>query len=403
MAKHIDPLVPTIEEIKKINTEAIKDFVLESFDGPVTQKELEGMRNYARNVYTPYNNNGNANVYNINAQLFTRMYEVTKEKVFLDALIKSADRLLKSRTTLSSGIFVADGKKHLVWPHYMNIKMVDQERTVVVEISEGLMRDIPRAARLIAENKELWNEKSTFDESMTYLEKAKQFIKESNASLDDYVLPTFLDKSVMRFVYPTANLEMLDAPSWAGKTPPWNRQFFILEGMADLAKCHFIFDDDSERLKLYDSVIQSTMDYFVAKSTKMEVDGFTCYLWQCMAEKGDDRFEDNGHAGYDISSLYIFCDNGRYKLPDKFMVGIGNTIVKLWNKGDGNFTADIGGKRKGSKDYQPSIRHILPIAKFNPEVYTLLTGIAAKDKKWSAEELSAILYMKDYRNKNGIK
>jgi hypothetical protein len=85
------------------------------------------------------------------------------------------------------------------------------------------------------------------------------------------------------------------------------------------------------------------------------------------------------------------------------MVGIGNTIVKLWNKGDGNFTADIGGKRKGSKDYQPSIRHILPIAKFNPEVYTLLTGIAAKDKKWSAEELSAILYMKDYRNKNGIK
>lgn len=85
MAKHIDPLVPTIEEIKKINTEAIKDFVLESFDGPVTQKELEGMRNYARNVYTPYKNSGN--VYNINALLFTRMYEVTNEKVFSPVLV----------------------------------------------------------------------------------------------------------------------------------------------------------------------------------------------------------------------------------------------------------------------------------------------------------------------------
>ena len=87
MAKHIDPLVPTIEEIKKKNAEAIKNLVLESFDGPVTQKELEGMRNYARNVYTPYNNNGNANVYNINAQLFTRMYEVTNEKVFSPVLV----------------------------------------------------------------------------------------------------------------------------------------------------------------------------------------------------------------------------------------------------------------------------------------------------------------------------
>ena len=85
MAKHIDPLVPTIEEIKKKNTEAIKDFVLESFDGPVTQKELEGMRNYARNVYTPYKNSGN--VYNINALLFTRMYEVTNEKVFSPVLV----------------------------------------------------------------------------------------------------------------------------------------------------------------------------------------------------------------------------------------------------------------------------------------------------------------------------
>ena len=365
----------------------------------VTSNEIEGVLKFLERAQFATNNGGNGYLYGYEhnaADAAAVMFELTGRREFLDYLVRYAEIARKGRNDPVHGMVVTSGKRNLVWPHFMKIRSNGDQREVMVELSEGLIDFIPRCARLILEHPATWN--YTDAQGKSYKELAGIFVKESIRSLDDYALPYFLDPKTFLFRYPEENAtHFLDAPQLAGRTPPWNRQWFLCSGILEVSRCLKLLGSDEERRAYYDRIITSTIRHFLATVKTVSAQGQPCFIWQYIV--GNDKNgrpgmpEDINHGAFDLLFLSDVYLAGGYGLDDSHMMKFANTIWLLMRKDDNQFSFRVDGT--GKMEPFTSANYLF-FARWQPGIYTALADTVSKRKNINPGKIARMLVYKQW-------
>jgi len=250
--------------------------------------------------------------------------------------------------------------------------------------SGAILELLARCSQLIISHKELWNQPVPVADPLhlgkTYIERARSYIRESNYTIDSFILPWSLKKmpeGTLRLYFPDApEFSRLDGRpgTYAGKPLPWNQQFMLVRGLVRLAQAMEALHEDSKRVALYDKISKCSVDWFVSDLHKVNVKGETAFTWSYAANDPTLHYiENSGHAASDIEGMYLCYKSGRFGISAATMRGFANTALLLMNK-SGKFTKNIDGTGE-----EHGVTPVwICLAEFRPEVYKLVANISAK-------------------------
>lgn len=375
------PFIPTEQKRNDLPgdlDQAEKALVVDAAARSVTPAEIAGCLAFAAAAPFSANNLGNSYTLGSSGQAADAVdawYGITGQRPFLDRLVQFSLCALAGRNDPQTGVVIAPGRRHLVWPHYGKIRLAGTQREVVTEISEALPRFIPRCARRILDHPEM--AACTDQTGTTYREIARRLVRESLRSLDDFALPYFLDRTTGLFRYPDRDPDprrFLDAPQLAGRTPPWNRQWMLCSGILDLALCLRKLDDDPQHLATCERIITATIAQFLATARPVEAQGQPCLVWDyILSPAGDRRCEDRNHGAVDLDFLARVHQAGGFGLTDEHMRRLANTIWFLMHKGNGDFSARVDGGGKVEPFTSRDLAPYLFYARWQPGIYEVLS------------------------------
>jgi len=374
------------------------DLLIESTEGPVTPAEIAAFKDYMRVQQYRGDNNHNNMVYgNLGkaAEALSDIYEITHDRQVLDELVKRADMMLAGRNDPDKGRILWTGKRELTWP---NSPDSTDEYLYAGTENGDVIGHICNAARLILQDKSLWNEK--LSDGGTYLDRAKKYVRECDKTIDAYLLPYFVDPQTHLYISPSdplfARLGDRAAKSM-GKPVPWNQQMMLNNGFQRLAECHELIGDNPTRVAQYDTIVKASCDAFLASLVHYDVNGHDCVKWSYAADdKTLHYMEDAAHGGYDL--LIFRCyRSGRYGIKKESLIPLSNTVMYVMNKGDGSFATRVDGVSKGNP--ASSLRATyLRVCEFAPELWPAASQAALKRAKGDPLLTAEILRMKYYRN-----
>lgn len=373
--------------------------IFDRLNPSVTSQEIEGVLKFLERAPFATNNVGNGYLYGFAhkiADAAATMFELTERREFLDYLVRYAEIALNGRNDPDHGVVITSGKRNLVWPNFQKTRLNGAQSETVVEISEGLIDFIPRCARLILERPSTWN--YTDAQGNNFKDLAGIFVKESIRSLDDYALPYFLDSKTFLFRYPEENAaHFLDAPQLAGRTPPWNRQWFLCRGILEVSRCLKLQGAEGQRRANYDRIIHATIRHFLATVKTVSTQGQPCFVWQYIV--GNDQngrpgmSEDINHGAFDLLFLSEVYLAGGYGLDDSHMSKFANTIWLLMRKDDNKFSFRVDGTGKLEDLTQP---YYVFFARWQPEIYTTVAALVAERRNISPGQIARMLAYKHW-------
>ena len=376
-------------------TAARADLLVESLDGPVTQKEIDAFKQHMQTVEIRPDNNHNNMVYGRAgnaAEALGHMYQITQDRQILDQLIKVADTMLSGRNDPEKGKLIWTGKRDPIWPN-----RVDAPEPQGGSTEQGdVLAHIAFAAKSILQTKSLWNEKLSADE--TYLDHARKLIRECDKTEDEFILPWLIDPKTNLYIWPTSDLWAKQGDREAnsqGHPIPWNQQSMLNGGFMRLAECHEILEDDAPRVAKYDAIVKASCDDFLADLTTYQVEGHDVAKWSYAKEgKTLKHVEDTPHGGYDMLILRAYR-SGRYGLKRDDMMVLANTVKYVICKPDGKVAAKVDGSGTEREFLGATY---MPLAEFLPELYPTLAKPALTKAKTDPLLTATILWVKHYRN-----
>jgi hypothetical protein len=365
--------------------------LIENLSGPVTANEIRAFKEYMRTIPPPTNNFHNNMVYGPGGQAAEALgdiYEITKDREILDMLINSADHMLAARNNPVTGRVLWTGKRDLVWPN-------TPSGTYSATENGDVLAHIGYAAKCILETKPLWNEKVSFGDpdgfGATYLGRARTFVRESDRTMDTFIIPWMVRTNSNRLYNPDSDL----FGRGSNRPVPWNQQMMLAGGFQRLAECHDLLGDDPGRMQRYDAVVQASLDWFFSDATSCKVNGRECYGWSYVSEgRSLKHVEDTPHAQYDIL-IYRAYESGRYRIDRENMIALANTIAQVISKGNGQFASRVNGTGQ-TRDYLGG--GFLHYAQFLPGLYPLIAQADLDRAKTSPDMTAAILQVKYYRD-----
>jgi hypothetical protein len=383
------------------STAARADFLIESTDGPVTPGEIAAFKESMKDVTYRADNRHNNMVYGNAgkaAEALGQMYEITHDREVLTQFIKMADMMLAGRNDPEKERILWTGKRELTWPN-------DPESTdqylYAGEENGDVIGHICYAAKLILDDKSLWNEK--LPDGTTYLDRAKTYVHECDRTIDTYLLPYFVDASTHLYTSPTSPLFARlgeRAEKSMGKGVPWNQQMMLNNGFQRLAQCHDVLGDDPQRVANYDAIVKASCEAFLAALVHYDVNGHDCVKWSYAADdKTLHYMEDAAHGGYDLLILRHYR-SGRYGIRRESLVPLANTAMYVMTITHGNETAfatRVDGVSKGNPagSFRASY---LPLCQFCPDLWPIASKAALKRAKGDPLLTATLLWVKHYRN-----
>lgn len=373
------------------------DLLIESIDGPVTPAEIAAFKAHMRTMDYRGDNNHNNFVYGKAgnaAEAMGKMYEITHDREILDQFIKLADLMLAGRNDPEKGRILWTGKRELAWP---NSPDSTDEYLYAGEENGDVIGHICYAAKLILDDKSLWNEK--LPDGQTYLDHAKKYVSECDKTIDSYLLSNFVDPQTHRYRSPTSPLfaRLGDrAAKSMGKGVPWNQQMMLNNGFQRLAECHAVLGDDPNRVAQYDEIVKTSCNAFLASLVHYDVNGHDCVKWSYAADDNTLHYmEDAAHGGYDLLIIRHYR-SGRYGIKKESLSPFANTAMYVMNKGDGQFATRVDGVSKGKP--ATSLRATyLPLCEFVPDLWPIAAKAALPRAKDDPLLTATILWMKHYR------
>ncbi|WP_164716280.1 discoidin domain-containing protein [Paenibacillus whitsoniae] len=330
--------------------------VVNSLTGPVTKEEIDSFKQYilSSSVTPPVSNLGNDFVYGPsgqNVEAMGYMYEISGDTEILDQMIRFSELMLSARNNPDTGRVLWNGNRELVWPN-KKIGEVNSDGLVIEGYSGSENGDvighIAYSAKLILENKSIWNQVVPFGNSAaygeTYLQRAKAYVAELDQTIDTYMIPNFVKPDTLRQYWP-------EDPRWsttgsaAPNTPiPWNQQMMMNNGFMRLAEAHELLADDQARVNLYDSIIQASIDWFTSSLQPYQVNGHEVYKWWYVADYfGKVEDADGVHAANDVMGMTRAYERGKYGVTLDTLMKLSNTIRYVISNGSGNFYCKVDG------------------------------------------------------------
>ncbi len=355
---------------------------IDSFDGPVTQNEINSFKSYILTLkpatWDGSSGNTTTNMANEYAQghsgenikAMGLMYEITGDTAILDRMIYFCDVLLSQRNDILPAPYgqrtVWTGRIDPVWPG----------NTTDPASADGANGDevghLGNCARLILQTPAIWNTTvaigDPFGHGATYLARAKTFVSQGDFSFDQFFFPSLLDLSDQNHLkYSTAS------PYQPGNQLPWNQEMMITYPLQNLAAAHSILGDDPTRVAKYDNIVQVNISRFfndpAVRLIYTDSKGNTAYNWAYTPfyQTG----EDSNHGSLDIAGFSRAYTSGRYGITADMMTPFANTFVDVMILGPQNYAGTVGGAcGSGHAACTTYIRSgYLLLAEFRPDAY----------------------------------
>lgn len=336
-----------------ISTNCWAQFIIESLDGPPTAKEIKSVDDFFKaNPPVPSGTNqGNNFAYGSAAGAVTQMrtmYTLTGDTFYLDKAIQFADFFLANRNDPTTGRIIWTGKREPCWPN----KDVTAPDAAYCGAENGLViNQIVSVAKIIAQDPSLWNRAVGIGDvngfGATYLQRAQTYIREGNRTLDDFLLPHWLQPN-NRLVIPTDPGFAALGASYTkdqGHALPWNQQSMIVSALSTISECDALLGTDATRVANNDTVVKAAIDWYVGElqTNQYTANGFTVYKWGY--SPGDLKHIENlAHASSDINMLNMAFQRGTFGVTESSMVAMADTFLQVIAKPDGTFADFVDGK-----------------------------------------------------------
>src|ERR1700687_124808 len=375
---------------------------VDSFDGAVTQNEVNSFKTYLATLTPAADNIGNQWAQGRSGEQTKAMglvYEITGDTVILDQMISFCDALLSERNDLAPdpvGQYVIwTGRMDPVWPNNVS----------TLPIGTGGEQGDPvghlgNCARLILSTPSITDISvgigDPYGFGATYLDRAKTFVAGADLAIDQHILASLLDLS-------DGNRQFFSSasPYMPGHRVPWNQQIMFNYGFQNLAVCHALLGDDSARVALYDSIVQASMDWFFSSGVRTYQDsaGNTAYNWGYALPSTSG--EDSNHGSLDVAGFYRAYLSDRYGMTAGTMVPFANMFADVMTLGPRNYAGRVDGTN-GTGHGAPTtyIRSgYLFLAEFRPDAYYDMMGadLSVGGTTGSIDQFSRFLWVKNRR------
>jgi len=361
---------------------AAEVLIVESLEGPITTAEVMAFKNHMRSVPVPKDNLGNAMVYGVggtSVESLGRLYELSGDRELLDLLLTFTDAMLAARNDPETGQVIWTGQRELVWPN----SPPQEGKPVYAGTETGdVVGHIASAARLILEGG-AWTAEAVpdgdpFGFGASYRERALQYVRELDRTMDTFVLKWFVRPDSHRYFSPDEPaFDEASRPGSRNRPVPWNQQMMLNNGFQRLAECHALLGDDAERVNRYDAIVQTSVAWFFEMAKRISVDGHECYRWTYAPEDPMRHFEDSAHGGCDVGGLYRAYLSGRYGITADQMRPFANTVLHVMARpspdGAGlRFTGRTDGENPGTRPPGTLRGHWIDLCEFAPELFPIL-------------------------------
>ncbi len=380
------------------------DLHIQSLDGPVTPAEIAAFKSTMNALDLRPDNNHNNFVYGKAgnaAEALGTMYEITHDPEILSQFIKLADMMLAARNDPIKGRILWTGNRDLTWP---NSPDSTDQYLYAGEENGDILGHIAYCAKLILDDKEKSLYTQKLPDNTTYLDRAKHYITECDKTIDQYLLPNFVDPKTNLYTGPTTPLfaRLGDrAAKSIGKSVPWNQQMMLNNGFQRLAECHALLNDDPPRVAQYDTIVKTSCTAFLKSLVHYNVDGHDCVKWSYAANYPTLNYmEDSSHGGYDLLLLRHYR-SGRYGNTKDDLLPFANTIRYVLTKPDGTFATRVDGVSKGQPNKSLHTTY-LPYSEFLPDLWPLIAPPELPRAKSDPLLTATLLSLKQYRNTNHI-
>lgn len=361
---------------------AAEVLIVETLEGPVTAAEVSAFKNYMGTVPAPKDNLGNAMVYGVggtSVESLGRLYEISVDRELLDRMLCFTDAMLAARNDPKTGLMIWTGHRDPVWPN--SVPKEGKPAYAGTETGD-VIGHIAYAARLILENDRISAEKvpdgNPFGFGATYRERALRYVRDLDDTMDIFVLKWLVRPDSLRYFSPDAPAyEEASRPGSMNRPVPWNQQMMLNNGFQRLAECHALLGDDLERMKRYDAIVKTSVDWFFEMAKRLTVNGRECYRWTYAAEDPMRHFEDSAHGGYDVGGLYRAYVSGRFGITAEQMQPFANTVLHIMarpglERRGPTFTGRTDGENPGTRPPGTLRGHWIDLCEFAPELFPIL-------------------------------
>src|SRR5579859_2513811 len=384
---------------------------IDSFDGAVTQNEIDSFKSYILTLkpatWDGSSGNTTTNMANEYAQghsgenikAMGLMYEITGDTAILDRMIYFCDVLLSQR----NDILPAPNGQTVYWtgtiaPAWDNAPNAGDPSSA----SGDGTGHLANCARLILQTSSIWNTTvpigDPFGHGATYLDRAKTFVTQADISFDNFFFPYELDLSDQNHLKYCSS-----CPYQPGNQLPWNQEMMFTYPLQNLAAAHSILGDDPTRVAKYDNIVQVNISRFfndpAVRLIYTDSKGNTAYNWAYTPfyQTG----EDSNHGSLDIAGFSRAYTSGRYGITAAMMTPFANTFVDVMILGPQNYAGTVGGAcGSGHAACTTYIRSgYLLLAEFRPDAYQSMMGadLTAGGTTTSTDEFSRFEWVKNRR------
>src|SRR5579859_5679925 len=384
---------------------------IDSFDGPVTQNEINSFKSYILTLkpatWDGSSGNTTTNMANEYAQghsgenikAMGLMYEITGDTAILDRMIYFCDVLLSQR----NDILPAPNGQTVYWtgtiaPAWDNAPNAGDPSSA----SGDGTGHLANCARLILQTPAIWNTTvpigDPFGHGATYLDRAKTFVAQADVSFDNFFFPYELDLSDQNHLKYCSS-----CPYQPGNQLPWNQEMMFTYPLQNLAIAHSILGDDPTRVAKYDNIVQVNISRFfndpAVRLIYTDSKGNTAYNWAYTPfyQTG----EDSNHGSLDVAGFSRAYTSGRYGITAAMMTPFANTFVDVMILGPGNYAGTVEGAcGSGHAACTTYIRSgYLLLAEFRPDAYYNMMGadLTAGGTTTSTDEFSRFEWVKNRR------
>ncbi|MCT4589147.1 MAG: hypothetical protein N4A71_15095 [Carboxylicivirga sp.] len=383
------------------NEPAAKYLVLDDTEH-LSQKELNGLKNYLLNYQLPKHNH--MNYYfrkRMNSYMMEWLYQKEADEKLLIKAIQVAECAIAYRND-NFGKYPLSYSKTVapLWPNFKEIEVYKDGKVGLVPGASAFagLASITVPIRMIANQPGLWEK--TYN-GLNYYEIAQKLIKEAFKTID-YTYDVFVgEDNLLR--YP----ETLMREEWHGKVFIYNRVFPVLSGSIPLIEALETFELYPEKAQKMDAVNQAMLNYLQSDMSYFgKNNSYLKYPYSQAAQDKNpdvDQVEDFMHGSFDSRDFQLFYKSGRYNFSKEIIKAMANTLVEKVAVGDGTFSERMNGSAKARKYTTPiAYDGFIWYAGYRPEVKKLIinhiidNNIAIQNGVWDAYCLYEILKLKDH-------
>lgn len=354
-------------------TTACAQMRVDSLEGPVTDNEVFSFLNHVTMLRPAPDNVRNAWSQGPSGEATKAMglvYQLSGNVSVLDQMLRFCDAVLSERNDLAPAPVgqhvIWTGRVDPVWPNNLSGSRIETGGE-----QGDAVGHLAYCARLILERPAIWSRPvltgDPYGYGVTYLERAKTYVRQADYSIDRHILGALLDLSQGDHYYYARS-----APYKGGQPVPWNQQMMFNYAFQNLSIAHRLLNDDPSRAARYRQIVRDNLSWFFTAGVRQYQDrtGRTAYDWGYALPATTD--EDAVHGNLDVAGFSRAYIDGGLGVDREQMTDFANTFVDVMTLGPHRYAGRVNGtsgSRRHAKDADYIRSGYLLLAQFRPDAY----------------------------------